>query len=164
MKKYKHATYKPVRTINITIEFEYNHSNGLAASTYAVHPSNMKKKYKLNDMQLVRYNDIIANICIIIESHHFRIIDEYQSKKSYAYYVAFVPISSEGVELSPIEVVFRIAEHSNPSAEEINPSPSSITRIKSLIVDTKKFANTQGLYNEANYICDQLAQGNIEAL
>lgn len=64
---------------------------------------NLPKEYKLTQTQLSRYKNFVKTMTSIIVNAGFEIIEEYQSPKSYSYYIKFTPSLYEGILETDVE-------------------------------------------------------------
>ena len=80
------------------------------------HPS-IKKSHKLSDDALSLYTGFIKCIIEVIENHDIAVIDNYQSGKSYAYYIDTETIGYVDGERTKFIVHFRIGDHPNYSID-----------------------------------------------
>lgn len=150
---------KPSHTIDIVVEF--NQCWDDIAASAVEHPKNVKKKYLWSDDELTAYNDLIETIIGIIRSHKFEILQSYQSKRSYSYYIDFLPTSGDEV----IEIRFRIADHARRElSDEGIVTTDNAPIIKSFTLGSKKYPNMIDIYKAVKHICDDLAKGDYYTL
>lgn len=57
----------------------------------------LPKQYRLSPEQLSKYKNFVKTMASIIVNSGFEIVEEYQSNKSYSYYIKFVPELYEGI-------------------------------------------------------------------
>ena len=72
----------------------------------------LSKEYQLTDEEFQAYSDFITTVIMVIKNRNFEIVEEYQSDKSYSYYIQFVPEFYDGIEV-PIrfDVKFRLSDY-----------------------------------------------------
>lgn len=122
------------------------------------HPSS---KLKLTDEELQIYEDFVETILSVINGHDFRIIKDYQSKRSYAYYVDFYPVSKTGEILDLVHVIFRVAEHTMKHGEDgLNKN----VYVKSFVINDIEYDKIMPFRNRVSYLCDRLQEGDYDEL
>lgn len=149
---------KPTYVLDIEVEFNDCWDN--IADSIVNHPKNVKKKYLWSDDELTAYNDLIETVLGLIKSHKFEILRNYQSKKSYSYYIDFLP--NRGSEV--IEIRFRITDHSKRSLNDETAFSGSAPIIKSFVMGSKRYSNLVDIYKAVKNICDDLLKGDYSAL
>jgi len=153
MKRYR------VPTLEIVIEL--NETANIAASK-VTHLTSVDPTYLLTDEQLQVINDIVESAISNILDYNFKILSEYHSKKSYAYYIKFRPFSSEGEALPEFKMIFRVAEH-NQKPERVGKG-GGLTLIKSFIVNNEVFSNPVLLMQKIRNTCDEISHGDYSSL
>ena len=104
---------QPTYIIDITMLVDFDLSS-IAASDFVVHPQNVKKQYLVSDDDLAEYSAMIEMIFNRISRMGFEILDHKQSKKSYSYYIDFLPKDKYGNYWDEaVRIRFRISNHSN---------------------------------------------------
>ena len=161
MKRVIRADSTVHRRIVITMHLECDEES-LAAATYLEHPHNIKKKFRISEKHLEYLNDIIASFDHNIQAAGFEIVDRHPSKKGYAYYITFIPISIDGERLMPIDLVFRVADHSSKEAEQ--SVTSSFARIIGFTLEHEDFDKASELIYEGVRIIRELKKGNVDIL
>lgn len=158
--------YKVVKDIPkliITLNIAYMpEPNEVAASTVN-HPTSIKKENRLDDEKLLKLNDIVDTAVSFIRSHGFKIKNIRQSKKSYTVYVQFYPKSASNKLLDPVEVIFRIADHTSNTFDNTRINRSHRIYIMSLLVGEEEYKDIRAFTHEIDVICDQLASGDYSA-
>lgn len=149
---------KPIYVLDIEVECNDCWNN--VAASIVNHLKNVKKKYLWSDDELTAYNDLIETILGLIKSHKFEILRNYQSRKSYAYYIDFLPNGSSEV----IEIRFRITDHSKRSLNDETAFSDSAPIIKSFVMGSKRYSNLVDIYKAVKNICDDLSKGDYSAL
>ena len=149
---------KPTYVLDIEVEFNDCWNN--VAASIVNHPKNVKKKYLWSDDELTAYNDLIETVLGLIKSHKFEILRNYQSKKSYSYYIDFLPTRGNEV----IEIRFRITDHSKRSLNDQTTFSDSAPIIKSFVMGSKRYSNLVDIYKAVKNICDDLLKGDYSAL
>lgn len=146
------------RWIEIIVYVDPAYIEHVAAGVQLHHPSS---KFKFTDKELENYTCFVDSMISPIESHKFYIVKEYQSSKSYAYYVDFFPVDKEGNLLDKVHVIFRIAEH----PLKRNSGKSSSTRfIKSFTINDVNYTDLLPFIERVDYICDRLQEGDYNEL
>ena len=121
------------------------------------HPSS---RFKLTDDELQIYEDFVDSMLSPITAHGFKIVKDYQSSKSYAYYIDFYPVDKEGNLLDEVHVIFRMAEH-----ELKHGLKSSDNRfIKSFVINNITYDKMLPFQQRIDFICDRLQEGDYEVL
>ena len=163
MKRYiKTHSYakEPKYIIEIIINTEVSESE-VAASEKIKHPLSVKKKNRLSDDELRLYNDFIDSMRTPIISRNFIIIREYQSKKSYAYYIDFDPVDKQGQPFNgPVRIQFRFAEHNQKHGKAENTSSDLI--IKSFTFNDITYDSYYPIFKKVIDICNHLQEGDFE--
>jgi len=161
MKRMVRSDSTIVRQIVITMIVDYA-DESIAAAEYLTHPKNVKKRYRITDRHLEYLNDIIASFDHNIQAANFEIVNRRSSKKVYAYYIQFIPITISGERLMPIDLVFRVANHSNLAAE--NSETSSFARIVGFTLEHEDYDKASELIYRGVYILRELRKGNVDVL
>lgn len=161
MKRYVKSTEELLATITITMDI-HTKLDKVAATDYIQHPKSISKKRRIPDSHLAMLNDIVASFDSNIRAVGFPIIDEHWPKKSYSYYIKFIPITESGEELLPVKLVFRVANHSNIPAED--SSDSDIVQIVSFTLEHEDKLRSWELIHRGAYILQELRKGNVNVL
>lgn len=162
MKRYIRSEKQNIVELDVTINFGYQTEN-VAATEYVNHPRSVKKASRLDAKKLVILNDIIETLLSIMASYGFRFIKQYQSKKSYSYYI-WCNIDPEGKYNLPIvKINFRIADHLNEGLDK-NTVEATRAYIKSIIVGDEEYTSPVEMITEFDNMCKELSQGNLNAL
>ena len=128
------------------------------------HPSNIKRRERLDEIKLTILNDVVDSCISCINSAGFPISKQYQSSKSYTYYIQFQPITESGEKLIPVELMFRISgDHKSQSIAEDVASTSTVI-IKSITLGQKEYESYPQVILALQDICNELKQGNINVL
>ena len=149
------------RSITITMFVDGSYEN-IAASSYLKHPSNINKKDIISDKHLEYLNDIIATFDHNLQVAGFEILDRHSSKKGYSYYITFVPITESGEKLLPIDLIFRVSNHSSKSSE--GSQSSNFARIIGFTLEHESFDEASELIYKGIRIIRELKKGNIKIL
>ena len=155
MKRYVH----PIKNwIEITLHvIPENKIQDIAAVTLK-HPNS---KFKLTDEELQIYEDFVESTLSILYGHDFKIIKDYQSRRSYAYYINFYPVSKDGEILDLVKVIFRIAEHEMKHGEE---GIQKDVFIKSFTINNITYDKIMPFRERVSYLCDRLQEGDYDQL
>lgn len=150
---------KDIHIIEIDIILDYN-TSGIAASLI-VHPTNISRRRKLDDLRLQILNNIAMSAITTIQGQDFTITKTYQSKKSYSYYIQFqvTTISGETIETG---ILFRISNHKMKGIE--TPLDSGTVIIREFVVKGKHYDNSVAIIQTIGTICKELRKGNIKIL
>lgn len=145
--------------IDIVIQVDplFNHILDEIVAVNLKHPSS---KNKLTNEELLIYSDIIDSMLSPIEAHDFRIVKQRQASNSYSYYVHFYPKTLDGVELDEVLIIFRLSNH--PMDGDEGQHKKSF--VKSFIINNILCASYLDLMNRVSDLCDQLQEGNYDAL
>ena len=158
--------YKVVKDIPkliITLDMMYLPEPDEIAAAIVNHPTSIKSRYRLDDDRLRLLNDIVDTTISFIRSHKFKILRTYQSKKSYSVYVRFQPYSENNEPLDPVEVIFRIADHSSDSLQKDGKIKTGRAYIRSFWVKDKDYKDIRAFTHEIDVICDELASGDYSS-
>lgn len=158
MKKWIHSQNRQIVITMLVDDFE----NSIAASNYLDHPLNIRKKDLISDKHLEYLNDIIATFDHNLQVAGFEIIDRHSSKKGYSYYITFIPVTESGQELLPIDLIFRVSNHSSKSSE--GSQSSNFARIISFTLEHESFDEASELIYEGIHIIRELKKGNTKIL
>ena len=153
------ANRQVVITMNIG---DADMTKSVAADIYLEHPENIKKKYRISDKHLQYLNDIIATFDHNLQAAGFDIIDRCPAGNSYSYYITFIPVTEDGRQLLPIDLIFRISDHSSKSAEA--SAGSTFARIVSFSLEHEDFDKASELIYEGIRIIQELKKGNADIL
>ena len=141
--------------INIFLQIE---TSEIAADR--IHHPSIRRQFKMTDSQLNAYEDFIDTVVSILESSGFTILDEYQSKKSYAYYITFeVPELLESWTIR-----FRIANHNQRTTETARGNNRPTIFRKITIGAGKEFASYMEAIRGIQYICNGLKTHDFDVL
>ena len=126
-------------------------------------------EYQLSRKQFSAYVNFIKSVVSVIDKLGFDISDEYQSKKSYSYYVQFTPTPYIGFEdqLLELDVKFRLSNHyqtfDNISDDLTKPKTEGTIFSEFVVEGIKQDDIAATLLNIKN-ICVQLKQGDYSGL
>ena len=163
MKRYIKSKVNVSEPIEICITMNISsQSDSVAAADYIPEPKSIGKKRKISEAHRRMLNDIVASFHANIEVAGFPIIDEHWPPKSYSYYITFVPITDDGVELLPVKLVFRVSNHSNYAADK--SSQSDFVQVVSFTLEKESFSRTTELIYEGIRILKELKKGNVGIL
>lgn len=152
------------RQIEIVIEFN-NQLQDIASSKVTPRP-NLKEDQQYTDEQLQWYNDLIDTICNIIENYSgFTILNEYQSSKSYSYYIEFEAFTQSGESLGEFTIKFRISDHYSKGRHRYKSvATSKATIFRSIVVNNISQDSSIETATFIQHICDELLLGNVAVL
>ena len=147
------------KVIDVTLYLR-EYPSEIAASR--IHQPSIRRELQMTNTQISAYEDFLDTIASIISSHGFTIINEYQSKRSYAYYITFeVPNIQETWTIR-----FRIADHD--SSGTFNPPKKNYTRPtifrKITIGNGQEFTSYFQAIKAIGYICDGLVDKDFDVL
>lgn len=157
MKRYKYDVIK----LSVLINLEYTPQH--VAASEVSHPSNIRKKNRLDEIKLTILNDIVDTALSAIRSAGFEITKKYQSKRSYTYYIWFQPISDSGEKLTPVEVEFRISGDHKSRTMQDNETYSKVI-VKSIVIGPEEYDNPAYVLQAFDEICVGLKQGDMAVL
>lgn len=152
----------PKYIIDVSVEF-FENVYEVASSTFVKHPLNIKKKKRYTDGQLVAWNDFISSVVSIINGENFEIVRYQQSKRSYAFYLDFYPISDDGEYLDMVQIRFRIADHKEHGSMGTNLRLKTQI-IKNFYVGSEEYASTYEVMQAVKKICKCLKKGDYTSL
>ncbi len=123
-------------------------------------------KYQLSPQQRTTYNDFINTICSILIHHGFKIVDQYQSNRSYSYYIQFVLKPYEGFEdmMLKLDVKFRLSDHQPNGIKVSNESESKSVIFKSFVVEGVEHKDIKQVILDIQQICNDLKVGDYSRL
>ena len=160
MKRYI-KNIEPKYIIEVIINTDTVHSDVAAATSYVKHPVSIKKSARMSNQELQFYNDFIDEMHTPILSRNFIIINEYQSKKSYAYYIDFYPVDRDGKKFDEaVRILFRVAEHN-----QVHGTPDRVSEeliIKSFTLDGVTYPSPYRLRLKISDICEHLQDGDFD--
>ena len=152
-----------IKTINIIVELDFKKTDhAITSSDKLLKHQSINKKYRVSDEELVILHDIVYSVLSCLTSRKFKIIEKYQSARSYTYYVQFMTISDSGEEMSPVNIKFRIADHDNKYLDE--PLETTDVIIKSITIGDEIYHNSVGVVVAFSHICSELKKGNLDIL
>lgn len=153
------SIYDAKYLIEITFNYDFNTSN-IAASERVKHPLNIKKKFKMSDSQLQTYNDLIDSMIAPLIKRKFIINNEYQSKRSYTYYIDFYPVDREGNRYDEsVRLLFRAADNVIQHGEEGQLSEDLV--LKSFLLFGEEYKDLFALQRKVIDICEHLMDGDF---
>jgi len=145
--------------IEIVFNYDYK-SDDVAASERVKHPLNINKKFKMSDSQLQTYNDLVDSMIAPLIKRKFIINSEYQSKRSYAYYIDFYPIDREGNRYDEsVRLLFRASDHAIQHGEEGQLSEDLV--LKSFLLFGEEYKDPFALQRKVIDICEHLMDGDF---
>ncbi len=148
---------KPKRWIEIVVYVDPSLPQDIAA-TEQKHPSS---QFKFTDSELQLYLNFVDAMISPIEAHGFKIVKEYQSNKSYAYYVHFYPVNKIGELLDEVYLIFRVAEHLMKHREV---TIAKRRFIKNFTINDLNYDDVKLFQDRVDYICDRLSEGDYSEL
>lgn len=156
------AKYRRGDPLCIDITVNMHLSSQDISSADVLHPRNIKKRYRMTDTELEVYSNFIETVASCIVSRGFIIEGEYQSKKSYSYYLPFRDPDNDALYRFKI----RVADH--PTKGKVRPIGKHgqwIQIITSIVVGrTKEFTRYKPALDAIIEICDNLKAGDFEAV
>lgn len=161
MKRYIYSNTELHKQIVITMYVE-EVAEDVAANTFINHPANVAKKKRITDQHLKMLDDIIATFDANLRIAKFNIIKEYQASNTYSYYIVFQPVTEDGEILLPIDLIFRISNHSSKSADL--SSQSSFVRIVGFTLENEDYNTASALIYRGIHIIKELKKGNVDIL
>ena len=159
MKRVITNTTKPIEVV-INIDCIENIGDSIAASIIE-HPKNIKKRKRLSEIKLGILNDIVEGVIGCIKSYNFPILQCYQSKRSYSYYVTFQPVDDEGNTSAPIPIKFRMSDHCRRDIENADPQDVIILSVK---MGDYIFENRIEFQIDFSRMCKGLAEGKLSSI
>lgn len=159
---------KFTRKIDYTLSIIVNVSpilDNIAASIQIHHPKSVKKKYLMEEQALANYQAVIDTVYNAIISNGMKVIKEYQSNKSYSYYIVFKTPSF--LDKDPINVMieFRISNHGDIYKGNLRNSDNyEELQIVDFVLGSKKYPGGYSLCEAIRRICRELAKGNYDIL
>lgn len=134
MKRYVRCSSNSVKHVELDITVILASPQQIAATKHDIvlEPRKMKLEYQLTDAQYNAYKNFLRTAASIIASAGFEFVDEYQSSKSYSYYIQFTPKLYEGVTKTDagdpipkkagtdiiLDVKFRLSDHYETEEDE----------------------------------------------
>ena len=145
--------------IEIVFNYEPNYED-VAASARVSHPKSIKKSKRLTDAQLRTFNDLVDSMIGPLIKRKFIIKNEYQSKRSYAYYVDFYPVDRQGVKFNDtVRILFRASDHDLVHGEEGFVAEDLILKSFTLLGET--YTDPFALQRKVIDICEHLMDGDF---
>lgn len=131
----------------------------------------MDFKYQLTNAQLMTYQDFVRTVVAAIDKRGFEIIEQYQSSKSYSYYIQFTPEPYKGFEdqMLELDVKFRLSDHYPEHGGDslLSDDPTNRTRdviFKGFVVEGVTHDNVASVILDINEICNDLKRGDYSRL
>lgn len=126
-----------------------------------IHQPSIRRELQMTNTQISAYEDFLDTIASIITNHGFRIINEYQSKRSYAYYMTFeVPDIQETWTIR-----FRIADHDSCGTFSSSRDSNRPTIFRKIIIGNgQEFTSYFQAIKAVGYICDGLVDRDFDVL
>ena len=191
MKRYIKSSIDYDYEIVITVNFEYEKLSVAASEQLVVHPPPLLRKRQLDDNALLQYNDAIESILEIVRKY-FKVLDNGQSPRSYAYYIIFDTGHKAGNK--KVAIKFRVSDHLLKGAQEPNkfveakiPDDEKVSgeyeisydtqdedktfdkkdyiiHIKSFEISSKLYPSTFDLVLKMDEICEIVSAGDFHML
>lgn len=125
-------------------------------------------EYQLSDAQKEAYENFVRSVVSIIYNFGFDVVDEYQSSRSYSYYIQFTPSPYKGFEDEWLEldVKFRLSEHysiNKSVIEQTTPKTEGVL-FKSFVVEGVEYDNIAATLLAVKNICKDLKIGDYSKL
>lgn len=145
----------------IDIVFNYGPRNStIAASDRVKQPKIISDTNRLSQSQLNTYNDLVDSMLGPLVKRKFIINREWQSTRSYAYYVDFYPVDRQGNRFDNlVRIIFRAAEHDITHGEEGLVDEDLILKSFTLMGETYK--DPFDLQRKVIDICEHLMDGDF---
>lgn len=145
----------------IEVVFNYGaNSSEVAASNRVKQPNHIKRQYRLSDSQLQTYNDLVDSMIGPLLKRKFIINGEWQSKKSYAYYIDFYPVDRDGNKFPDhVRMIFRASDHDIVHGEEGLVAEDLVLKSFTLMGETYK--DPFSLQRKIIDICEHLMDGDF---
>lgn len=191
MKRYIKSSIDYDYEIVITVNFEHEKLSVAASEQLVVHPPPLLRKRQLHDNALLQYNDAIESILEIVRKY-FKVLDNGQSPRSYAYYIIFDTGHKAGNK--KVAIKFRVSDHLLKGAQELNkfveakiPDDEKVSgeyeisydtqdedktfdkkdyiiHIKSFEISSKLYPSTFDLVLKMDEICEIVSAGDFHML
>lgn len=152
-------------------------TNVAAAKKDLIQQRDLPFEYQLTDKQFEAYKNFIRSAVSVIKKRGFYVDEEYQSNKSYSYYIRFTPTPYIGFEdkMLELDVKFRLSDHYQQSdsidteGEESDDTASSDTSIsgtifQSFVVEGVTHDNIAATLLDIKTICEDLQVGDYSRL
>ena len=129
------------------------------------HPS-IKKSHKLSDDALSLYTGFIKCIVEVIENHDILITDNYQSGKSYAYYIDTETTGYVDGERVKFIVHFRIGDHPNYSIDQRSSSSEggAVIAVKKVQIGSYVSENYARAMLYFNKVCEGIRESDLDVM
>lgn len=146
--------------VDVVPQYEYS----VAASTAYIQDRSIKRKLKLTKQQIEELNELVDKTLMLISSFDFKLIANYQSKRSFSYYIKFVPTDRNGDEWEyPSRIQFEIRDHISNSHME-NGDASIGVKTFVFHVGGRTSFNTRGVLDSIKDTCYRLQNGDYSSL
>lgn len=145
----------------IDIIFNYGpREESIAAANRVKQPKIINDRNRLTQSQLNTYNDLVDSMLGPLIERKFIINKEWQSTRSYAYYVDFYPVDRQGKRFAEsVRIMFRAAEHDITHGDEGFVSSSLILKSFTLMGET--YQDPFALQRKVIDICEHLMDGDF---
>ena len=146
------------RFIDIIIIFDAaDEATNLVAARVS-HPDHMKLGDRWTDAQLGFYNDFLDSVAGVVYNY-FQDVKEYQSSKSYSYYIEFKAASSSWT------IRLRISDHYLKRSRMSNKNTSYRTLFRQIIIgSTAEFTSYPAAIQALDEICFGIKNGDIDVI
>jgi len=169
MKRYIKGSINRIE-IEIVMVMEYSDSIA-AANRPVIEYRDLSFDHQLTSAQLEDYRNFIRSAVSIIYNFGFDVVDEYQSNKSYSYYIQFTPQPYKGFEdeLLELDVKFRLSDHYQESNNTTDQSTNTLsnasgTIFKSFVVEGVRHTDIAETLLHIKNICKDLKVGDYSKL
>lgn len=125
-------------------------------------PISMSKKYRLSEDAKSDWSDFLTSVISVIRGRHFDIIRQYQSSKSYSYYVDFYPVTLDGQKLDEVELIFRFSDHRHKNA--VGEFQTEDFMFRSFEVNGQRYKSTYDVMMAVRHICEDLQKGDYSTV
>ena len=187
MKRYIKSNIDPVH-VEIEIIAVLNDYFPIAASKNDVKldARKMKLEYQLTNEQYSAYINFLSTVASIIVNQGFEVVEQYQSKESYSYYIQFTPTFYDGVLEGDVDrniprinngdvvldVKFRLSDHYKTEedrdgvvdTDSLGRTKSAGVVFKEFVVEGVTHTRIQTVVSQIRTICNDLKSGDYSGL
>lgn len=139
-------------------------SQALNASVEMQHPKSINKIYRLTDTELDIWRSVVESVVNELDIRNFEIIRQWQSRRSYSYYIDFYPVTSDGTKLDLVQIRFRLSDHGKGVHKVEHTRDRKLMFRDFTINDFTCPANPLNLKNLIGQMCDDLMKGDYSTL
>lgn len=132
----------------------------------------MPEEYQLSYNQYVAYKNFVNSVVSVIRNFGYEMLEQYQSSKSYSYYITFKPDRYYGFEDDiQLNVIFRLSDHGQQISPKLveeadndsNPKKELKTEgrvFKEFVVEGVRCENIADALVQVKSICKDLKVGD----